>query len=199
MLKSILRISSNNIKNDIRILIVRQEMMKNTGIMSAAVLLAATIAVADSDIPNGRLGFPLGTYLTITGKTPEPGRMKVNVSTTLMVEKVSGKELDQPVSVVVENLGSAYFPTNTTITIRGYETGRMIGVPWEVAEKEDLPVPQAAWQFYRTFVFTSSVTPEQLPTKSSNYMERKETREKIVEPAGGAYVSPAAGDPSAHP
>ena len=145
-------------------------------ILRLLLLLVATVALADPDIPNGRLGFPLGTYLTITGRTPDGRRMKVNTTTTLMVEQVNGQTIDNPVSVVVENLGKFYFPSNTTITIRGFETGRMIGVPDEVAMKENIPIPQAEWQFHRTFVFTSSVEPPTLPSREDAYIKRREER-----------------------
>ena len=38
----------------------------------------------------------------------------------------------------------------------------MIGLPREVAEKENIPLPQAVWQFYRYFVVTSVVEPKDL-------------------------------------
>ena len=146
-------------------------------IIRLLLMLAATVAMADPDIPDGRLGFPLGTYLTISGRTPDGGRMKVNTTTTLMVEQVNGQAGEKPVSIVVENLGRFYFPSNTTITIRGYETGRMIGVPNEVATKESIPIPQAVWQFHRTFVFTSSVDPLTLPQyDGEGFMQQREER-----------------------
>ena len=147
-------------------------------------LATATVALAQREdmIPGGRLGFPLGTYLTVTGTRPEGPKFKTNPWTSLLVTEANGKKIDPPIMIEVENLGASYFPSNTTVIIRGYETGKMVGVPFEVAQKENIPVPQVGWHFRRTFVFTSSVTPPKLPKKTDDYIHRREQRGKNVEP-----------------
>lgn len=109
------------------------------------------------DIPAGKLGFPLGTYLTIEGEAAKPGP-KVNSTCTLLVDTVNGKRLDAPVFIWIDSLKGS-LPQTGRIVVRGYESGRMVGVPDEVAEKEHLPEPQAVWHFSRYFVVTSWVQP----------------------------------------
>ena len=41
----------------------------------------------------------------------------------------------------------------------------MIGVPLEVAEEENIPLPRAAWQFFRYVIVTSVVEPKDLKKK----------------------------------
>lgn len=133
-----------------------------------SILIVLGLAVIASlgfaaDIPSGKLGFPLGTYLTVEGTAAKPG-FKVNSTCTLIVETVNGKHLDQPIAIVVEDTGMP-LPQEGRIVIRGYESGKMIGTaPAEIdAAKEagkEITIPQAAWQFYRFFILTSWVEPK---------------------------------------
>jgi len=133
--------------------------MKAAFLLTVMTVLSLMAAKAD-DVPNGKLGRPLGTYLTIEGIRAEKGKVGVN---TLLVDTVNGKKLDNPIGIWVENVES--LPKNTRCILRGYESGRMIGVPFEVAEKEHIPLSQAAWQFFRDFIVTSVVEPKGLKKK----------------------------------
>lgn len=127
--------------------------------IAVAVLMtlpAVVHASGDDGIPSGKLGFKLGTYLTIEGVAPTNG-IKVG---NMLVDTVNGKKLETPVAILVENVGS--IPKEGRLVIRGYESGKMIGLPHEVAEKENIPLPQAGWQFFRFFVATSVVAPKDL-------------------------------------
>jgi hypothetical protein len=130
----------------------------------AVVFLAAGGCVAihqETGVPTGKLGFALGTYLTVEGEAAAPGA-KVNPR-TLVVDTVDGERLDRPVAVIVDGPDVKLPPTGRVI-IRGYETGKMIGTPdaeIRAAVEAGRPVEasQAAFQFYRTFVLLSWVEP----------------------------------------
>ena len=112
-----------------------------------------------SGIPMGRLGQPLGTYLTIEGVRMEEGKVGTR---TLLVDTVHGKKLSSPIGVWVENAKDPGLPKGEKCIIRGYESGEMIGLPEAVAEAENMPPPQAMWQFRRYFIITSVVGPKSL-------------------------------------
>ena len=116
--------------------------------------------MTSTPIPTGKLGHPLGTYLTVEGKRFDgikSGR------STLMVEKVNGRKLVKPVNIWVENVKHPGFPKNIHCVIRGYESGKMVGVPFAVAKKEkNITIPQTCWQFYRYFIMTSVVKPDSI-------------------------------------
>ena len=71
--------------------------------------------------------------------------------------------LRPPIGVWIDNVDA--LPAGTRCILNGYESGKMIGLPRAVAEKENLPNPQACWQFYRYFIATSVVEPESLKLK----------------------------------
>lgn len=137
--------------------------------MRSAVLsfvLTCVIASASAqEVPAGRLGHPLGTYLKIEGvriEGPKTG------GRTLLVDTVNGRKLAPPTDVAVENVES--LPASTRCILRGYETGGMVGLPpaVEKAAKEEgksVNLPQAGWQFRRWFVVTSVVEPKDLNKK----------------------------------
>lgn len=110
-------------------------------------------------IPSGRLGHPLGTYLTIEGVRMEKGKVGTR---TLLVDTVNGQKLTEPVGVSIDNVKHPGLPKGTRCVIRGYESGEMIGVPFAVAKAENIPLPQAAWQFRRYFIMTSVIEPKSL-------------------------------------
>lgn len=138
-----------------------------TSILIFAFVFGITAAKAQ-DIPAGRLGHPLGTYLTIEGVRvrPEEGK-KVGVN-TLLVDTVNGKTLETPIGIWVENVDS--LPNDAHCILRGYETGRMVGVPPAVIEAakeegKDITVPQVGWEFHRYFIVTSVIEPKDLKKK----------------------------------
>ena len=110
-------------------------------------------------IPMGSLGYPLGTYLIIEGIRLEKGKVGTR---TLLVDTINGEKIKQPIPIWIENIKNPGLPVGERCIIRGYESGKMIGLPFEVAEKENIPVPQAGWQFQRYFVVTSVVGPKGL-------------------------------------
>src|SRR5881628_3830354 len=82
------------------------------------------------DVPNGRLGHPLGTYLTIEGvRVEEDARSGAR---TLRVDTVNGKKLDKLMDIVIENV--APLPQGTRCILRGCETATMVGTPPAVIE-----------------------------------------------------------------
>ena len=107
---------------------------------------------------SGRLGHPLGTYVTIEGVRAERGKVGVK---TLTVDRINGQDTFPPIRIWIENVEE--LPEGTRCTLNGYESGKMIGLPKEVAEAENIPIPQATWQFYRYFLVTSVVEPKGLP------------------------------------
>jgi len=130
------------------------------------VLVFGVTAVKAQEIPAGRLGHPLGTYLTVEGVRAEKG-MKVGVN-TLLVDTLNGKKLDIPIGIWVENVDS--LPKDTRCILRGYETGSMVGLPPAVREAakeegKEIGGPQVTWQFRRYFVATSVVEPKDLKKK----------------------------------
>jgi hypothetical protein len=117
-------------------------------------------SLSEASFPPGRLGYPLGKYLTIEGTRAERGKVGAK---TLLVDRINGQAISPPIGLWIDNVDS--LPPGTRCVLNGYESGRMIGLPREVAEKEKMPYPQAMWQFYRYFVVTSVVEPEGLSMK----------------------------------
>lgn len=82
---------------------------------------------------------------------------------TLLVDTVNGQRLAEPVDVWIENVKPPGLPKGTRCVIRGYESGRMIGVPPGLEKAENLHGDsQAGWQFLRYFIITSVVEPKTL-------------------------------------
>lgn len=118
----------------------------------------AVSARSNASSIQGRLGHPLGTYLTIEGMRSEHGKTGVR---TLAVETVNGKSLPEPVGIWIENV--AELPEGTRVVLKGYESGRMIGIPPEVMAKEPrVNGSQASWQFQTYFLVTSVEEAESL-------------------------------------
>jgi hypothetical protein len=120
---------------------------------SAVLLVGAGCASApkspEPDVyRDGRLGHPLGAYLSVEG-VPET-RGKVGTS-TLLVDTVDGRRIEPPVSVWVDNVT---FAQGSRAVLKGYESGRYIGMPIEVTRATGM-APQAGWQFQRYFIATS--------------------------------------------
>jgi len=111
------------------------------------------------EIPIGKLGYRLGTYLTIEGV---PGKGKFP---PLLVDRIGEYKLKEPVAIVVSN---CRLPLTNRCTLKGFETGGWVGVPPTVVRVAgerfrttnwvgtnvyfNTPAPQlAAWWF--EFVF----------------------------------------------
>ncbi len=136
-----------------------------------ALLLAAAFALPHADpppfplgwksvpAPEGMLGYRIGTYLTIEGVRDDSGKTGQR---TLAVDTINGFTLPAPVSIWVENV---VLPKGERCTLKGYETGRWIGVPDEVVKVGAKDVQQAAWQFRFTFIATSAEKPAGLELK----------------------------------
>jgi hypothetical protein len=104
--------------------------------------------------PIGRLGYRIGTYLTIEGTRAEEGKVGVR---TLRVEKVNDYKLPTPISLWIENVD---LPKAEPCILKGYETGCWIGVPPQVLEATGERGPQALWQFHFTFIAVSIEQPK---------------------------------------
>jgi hypothetical protein len=79
------------------------------------------------------------------------------------VDRINGRGTSPAIGVWIENVDA--LPAGARCVLNGYESGKMIGLPGEVARKENLSDPQACWQFYRYFIVTSVVEPNDLTTK----------------------------------
>jgi hypothetical protein len=115
------------------------------------------------DIPDGGLGHPLGTYLTIEGVRAE----QLMWGFPMRVDTVNGKKLEKQIEVWVSNVD---LPKDARCILRGYETGSMIGTPPAVIEAakedgKDVTLPQVGWQFHRVFIVLSVVEPKDLKKK----------------------------------
>ena len=114
-----------------------------------------------SGILIGKLGYPIGSYLTIEGK--RINAIKTGVS-TLVVFKVNGKKLKEPVGIWIDNVN---LPDDITCILKGYETIRTIGQPpaiqkWAKENGKYIPQPQAVWQVKFYFRTLSVVKPKEL-------------------------------------
>jgi hypothetical protein len=105
-------------------------------------------------VPMGRLGHPIGSYLTITGVRAERGKVGVK---TLAVDSVNGRKLDRPITIWLDNIEA--LPGSTPCVVKGYESARWIGTPPEVVAATGR-VTQASWQLQRYFIVTTVVRPE---------------------------------------
>ena len=108
------------------------------------------------EVPIGRLGDPVGSYLTIEGMRAERGKVG---NRTILVDTVNGKKLDKPIGIWIDN---AVLPPKFRCTIKGYETMEMIGQPpaVETVAKEagkSIGRPQAVWQAHFYFVALSGI------------------------------------------
>ena len=127
------------------------------------VLMLCTGLAQAQDIPDGGLGHPLGTYLTIEGVRAE----QLMWGFPMRVDTVNGKKLEKQIEVWVSNVD---LPKDARCILRGYETGSMIGTPPAVIEAakedgKDVTLPQVGWQFQRVFIVLSVVEPKDLKKK----------------------------------
>jgi len=118
-------------------------------------------------VPIGRLGFPIGSYLTIEGRRAEG--FKTGVS-TLLLDSINGKRPNSPLEIWIDNV--VLPPPEFRCTLKGYEMVRMIGTPpaVEQAAKEagkEITYPQAAWQVFVYFVALSDVMLKDTVLKSN--------------------------------
>ena len=106
-------------------------------------------------VPVGRLGYPLGSYLTIEGVRSSDGK---GAKQYLAVDTFSRHKLPRPVAMYFR----FFLPAGVRCVFKGYETGEWTGsAPEEVlrfAPGEDL-FSQAVWGFQNRFVIVSVVQP----------------------------------------
>jgi hypothetical protein len=102
-------------------------------------------------MPVGLLGHPLGTVLNVEGVRVENMR-KASLPFVLRVETVNGAKLACPMEIDVDNVE----PTaaiGQRCTLRGYETGRMVGEPeGAITPGEDSMMQRVPMRFQITFV-----------------------------------------------
>ncbi len=111
------------------------------------------------EAPIGMLGHRIGTYHSIAGVRDESGKVG---DRSLLVDTIDGFRLEQPIDLWIENLP---LPKGERCEIHGYETGRWIGMPDEVAKAAGVPLQQAVWQFHFAFIATSVEQPKGLELK----------------------------------
>lgn len=128
--------------------------MKRALIYFTIIAIGASRLVA-CDTFEGKLGHSLGAFLVISGMKEEKGKV---ASSNIRVTQVNGIELKESVVMPIGNMRKV--PSNTRITVRGYETGKMIGLPGGVGAAEGLMGGSAYYQFYHYFIITSVVEPE---------------------------------------
>lgn len=124
--------------------------------------------------PSGILSDELGVYRTIEGVRTEGGKVETG---TLLVDTVDGKKLDNPIPLVIrgaivvdQNLQPAILslPVRQRCTLKGFESGEMIGVPPAVstaAEEQgwkEVPMSPASWRWRPYFIALVVVEPKGL-------------------------------------
>ncbi|MBI1178313.1 hypothetical protein GC207_12830 [bacterium] len=114
------------------------------------------------EYPMGYLGYPVGTYVQIEGFRQENGKVGTR---TLKVDTISGEKLEKTISIWIENVKHPGLPSGKRCVFRGYESARMIGLPYGVAKAENSPLPQAVWQLQRYFIVTTILEPTDLEKK----------------------------------
>ena len=150
--------------------------------ITAVILLLTSFALATEKLPMGKLGYPIGTYLTIEGHRAKDN-IKGGSKRNLLVDTVNGKKLQKSITMDIK-LGRRYLPKDTMIRIRGYESGRMVGKPHDPTKVEPEPLQQTTWHFYKYFVMTSCLEPKILPEdqrRSGSFAERLNRRRKELE------------------
>ena len=109
--------------------------------------------------PIGRLGYPIGTYLTIEGVRSERGKVGTQ---SLLVDKIGDYKVPEPFGLWIENLE---LPEGVRCVLKGYESGQWIGTPDNVLKATGALPQQAAWQFHFHFLATSVEEPKDLKLK----------------------------------
>lgn len=109
-------------------------------------------------VPIGVLGLHFGTFAIVEGHRAI-GR-GIRGTQHLRVTKINGKSLETPVNIWIENAGS--LPADTQIILRGYESGRFVGQPTDVAARENWTTAPAMFQFQHYFIISSIVEPAEL-------------------------------------
>lgn len=140
--------------------------------MSLSILESICFAVpppfkpGDRDVPPqvGRLGYYLGTYLTIAGTNDGNGKFSKD---TLQVDRIQGFQLEKPISMLIFNVEP---PVGHRCILTGYETGYWMGAS---ASMEKAPGPtQWPFQFVFTFVVTSVEQPADLRIQPTDFKKK---------------------------
>ncbi len=100
------------------------------------------------EAPIGRLGYRIGTYLTVEGTRAEQWKAGIH---TLQVDRV-GTNLLAQAQIWIENIE---LPSGGRCILKGDESGGWVGLPPEVEQATGLLPPQVGWQFAFRFLGTS--------------------------------------------
>lgn len=120
-------------------------------------------------VPIGRLGFPLGSYITIEATRVVPGTILVSTN-TYIIDVVNGHKLPVPLVMQIDGLEKLIpnvlkLPAKHRVVLRGYETMQMIGQAPAIAaaakeaDKPAPPQPQKLWQVSCSFVALRVASP----------------------------------------
>jgi len=130
-------------------------------IVSMTTLIPAFLLLIAADAPKevnwneitviGKLGKPLGTYLTIQGV---PADRPLMMSNPLVVDTIDGVTLGKPILVEVKT--DIPFKGRNIVRLRGYEDGGMVSTPMDPEDK-NADMPQAPYGFRVWFVGVKSV------------------------------------------
>jgi hypothetical protein len=117
----------------------------------------------DRDVPPqvGRLGYYLGTYLTIAGTNDGNGKFSKD---TLQVDRIKGFQLEKPIPMLIFNVDP---PVGRRCILTGYETGYWMGASGSM--EEALGPTQWPFQFVFTFVVTFVEQPDDLRIKPTDF------------------------------
>jgi len=140
--------------------------MKHVTIALAALLVVVASQVHEatvsySDIGSritvlGRFGQPLGSYLVLKGhRIGTEMHDAMNVRGDFKAAEVNGVKLKEPRMMWIDDV--AKYSNGTAVTVRGYESGQMIGVPAEVTQKEGGIGSQTPWHFETEFICVRSL------------------------------------------
>ena len=108
-------------------------------------------AAPETDVIMGKLGYSLGTYLTIEGTLA--GEAKPG--SRFIVDTLNGQKLTPPIDIDIRDYKKWGLAEDRRYILKGYESGEMLGVPNDAASIENLPPEQPVWQFYKYFIITS--------------------------------------------
>jgi len=99
----------------------------------------------------GRLGVPLGHVVTIEGVSVRQKARPDSAQYYLLIEKLNGKKLKDPISVWIED--PKKLSDSKRYIFKGYETGGMVGTPYEGLRQGD----KVRLYFVVNFVVTETV------------------------------------------
>ncbi len=132
-------------------------------VLTPAVLYAANkaITVNWSDVGKdveikGHLGMPIGRFVIIEGERTSQKSANGHPY-YLSVSKVNGEPLENSAVIQIDNLEK--LPASKSYIFKGYETGKMVGVPPDVPTKKGSIHSGDVWHFDVSFVVVETVKP----------------------------------------